>query len=55
MIVRWKKRQIKKKIRNFQISENISFDKIGGNPALSPISTKICLLTHFYMQNSYLR
>ena len=54
MFFRWKTRQIKSKIRHFQIFENISFikkaitfDKIGGNHALSSKFYKNMLIRVF--------
>ena len=50
MFFRWKRRQIKKKIRNFQNFEKINFiafDKIGGNYALPANSIKNMLIRVF--------
>ena len=49
------KLEIFKFLRISALSQGYSFDKIGSNYALSANSTKIWLLGHFCMQNSYLR
>ena len=49
------KLEIFKFLRKSVLSKAIAYEKIGGNYALSAKSTRICLLGHFYMQNSYLR
>ena len=60
-VFRRKKRQINKNEQYSNFWENqlyrkaITFDKIGGNYALSENSMKICLLGYFCMQNSYLQ
>ena len=60
-IFRQKRRQINKNEQFSNFWENqlyrkaITFNKIGGNYALSANSMKICLLGYFCMQNSYLQ
>ena len=49
------KLEIFKFLRKSALSKAIAYEKIGGNYALSAKSTRICLLGHFCMQNSYLR
>ena len=48
------KLEIFKFLRKSALSKAIAYEKIGGNYALSAKSTRICLLGHFCMQNSYL-
>ena len=49
------KLEILKFLRKSALSKAIAYEKIGGNYALTAKSTRICLLGHFCMQNSYLR
>ena len=49
------KLEIFKFLRKSVLSQGYTYDKIGGNYALSANSTKICLLGYFCMPNLYLR
>ena len=50
------KLEILKFLRKSPLSQGyIAYDEIGGNYALSSISTKTWLLGYFCMQNSYLQ